>query len=232
MLQLLASLPPLHAALECASGKSTTLPLGAGRPTLKLRHSTWQDSGTGGFVWHAGKVLCEWQQEQALAGSSVLELGAGTGACGLVAAGLGASRVLLTDGGPEPLLQLAERNVALNRAAFPDADVGVLRYSWGDDLPEPIAAGRWDFVLASDVLYSRRTHEPFCGTVRALLRPPGGAPPPRVVVAHQHRPGDPPLADFCKTVEASGLFSQVERKVERCPDGEDEPSVVSILRVW
>ena len=207
---LLASLAQCE-ALECASGSYTTLRLGSGR-SLKLQHSTWQAAGTGGFVWHAGKVLCDWLRDrEGFAGSSVLELGCGTGACGLFAAGLGASRVMLTDSGPDALLELAERNAASNAAAYPGTDVCVRRYAWGDELPAPIASGRWDWVLAADVLYSRRAHEPFCATARELLRPAAGAaaqPPPRppgLVLAHQQRLGDPTLDDFCATAEASAV---------------------------
>ena len=54
----------------------------------------------GGSVWPCAAALCRWmlQHEAAVREKRVLELGAGTGACGLFAAGLGASSALLTDG--------------------------------------------------------------------------------------------------------------------------------------
>ena len=55
--------------------------------------------GTGGRVWPAASALVRWQlrNPNLVQGSSVLELGAGCGACGLFAAGMGASNVMLTD---------------------------------------------------------------------------------------------------------------------------------------
>ena len=78
---------------------------------VRLEQSSWDDAGTGGVVWPAARALCRWQADLAeeLVGARVLELGAGTGACGLFAAGLGASSVCLTDGGPPGVLALASR---------------------------------------------------------------------------------------------------------------------------
>lgn len=79
---------------------------------VRLEQSSWDDAGTGGVVWPAARALCRWQAdlaEEELVGARVLELGAGTGACGLFAAGLGASSVCLTDGGPPGVLALACR---------------------------------------------------------------------------------------------------------------------------
>jgi hypothetical protein len=64
-----------------------------------LRSANWPRLSQLGF--HVGKHADD------VAGASVLELGSGTGACGLYAAALGASRVVLTDG-REGLLPLQD----------------------------------------------------------------------------------------------------------------------------
>ena len=66
-------------------------------------------------VWASAPVLCEWLSGELKPGDTVLELGSGTGAVGLYAAALGASRVVLTDGGPPALLELLAANVDANR---------------------------------------------------------------------------------------------------------------------
>merc|ERR1711912_85667 len=81
-------------------------------PEQKSAH----DDATGNLVWPAchafGAYLCE--HPEIVRGRRVVELGAGTGCAGLVAAALGADEVLLTDlAGTMPLLQ---RNVSRNAA--------------------------------------------------------------------------------------------------------------------
>ena len=76
---------------------------------------------TGGSVWEGGEALARWMAQHdggasgaaaalgvpPLASCSVLELGAGTGLCSVVAAVLGASDVLATDGDPIACAQCA-----------------------------------------------------------------------------------------------------------------------------
>ena len=72
-------------------------------------------ASVGGTVWPAAATLCTWMRAHAedVEGASVLELGSGTGACGLYAAALGASRVVLTDG-REGLKALQDDNFRRN----------------------------------------------------------------------------------------------------------------------
>jgi len=69
----------------------------------------------GASVWPAALALAQWllDHPESSAGVSVLELGAGAGAPGLIAAALGARLVLLTDGDTD-LLPLMRDNAALN----------------------------------------------------------------------------------------------------------------------
>ena len=54
----------------------------------------------GGAIWPAAELMCRWlgDEPDRILGARIMELGAGTGACGLYAAALGADSVLLTDG--------------------------------------------------------------------------------------------------------------------------------------
>lgn len=89
-------------------------------------------AGIGGEIWPAAVAMCDWLANNTIAGTRVLELGSGTGACGLYAAGLGASHVLLTDGGSLALHELCAGNIEANRRLFADdARVQAAQLRWG-----------------------------------------------------------------------------------------------------
>ncbi|HEX8360213.1 MAG TPA: methyltransferase domain-containing protein [Longimicrobium sp.] len=100
---------------------------------------------------------------EAFRGKRVLELGAGTGLPGIVAASLGA-RVVQTDRHEMPM-SVCRRNGELNGA-------GSIEYrladwtEWGD-------AERYDFILGSDILYGE-TMQPFLRQIFERNLAPGG----------------------------------------------------------
>ncbi|GLU05473.1 hypothetical protein SLE2022_225740 [Rubroshorea leprosula] len=106
---------------------------------------------TGSWVWDSALVLSKWMFTQVdFQGKSVLEVGAGAGVPGLVAARLGASRVVLTD--VKPLLPGLLKNVEANTLTD---RVEVKELVWGSDesalgLSE---TGKFDIVLMSDVFF-------------------------------------------------------------------------------
>lgn len=136
----------------------------------------------GAEVWPAAAALCGWLADRvdAIHGTSVLELGSGTGVCGIYAASLGAARVLLTDGGSSLLNELIEANLAANHCLYAGAQVEFARLEWGGD----VVRERFDYVLASDVTYGHDSHRALAATIGALLR---SETPPRVILAHEHR---------------------------------------------
>ena len=171
-----------------ASSMATMPPL-LSREFIKLQQAA--EHGTGGLCWPSASVMCRWLREHAadLDGIRVLELGCGTGACGLYAAGLGASHVLLTDGSEE-VIENAQKNLALNREVLGAVDVSFARLSFGTVIPLP--AGPWDLILASDCIYGYGSDwQPLAKTIRALIDAQAAADddrlPPRVILACSHR---------------------------------------------
>ncbi|KZT74572.1 hypothetical protein DAEQUDRAFT_761413 [Daedalea quercina L-15889] len=102
--------------------------------------------GCGGVAWPAGEVLSRYiARRGSLEGSTVLELGSGTGLVGLVAGKLGAD-VWITD--QAPLLPIMQRNVAMNGLS---SGVQVAEFSWGSPLPRNIPLP--SVILAADCVY-------------------------------------------------------------------------------
>ena len=158
--------------------------------------------GVGAKLWRAASMLSDvlFADPAFVRGQSVLELGAGVGLCGLLAAKLGARTVALTDFEPALLdsLALAARD---NRAPG-DAETRVVRCDWreerqraeagtedadaadDDELAAAAARGGWlpslnagetfDRVVGSDLVYERAHAEALPFVLRARLAKPNG----------------------------------------------------------
>ncbi|KAF7301547.1 Protein-lysine N-methyltransferase EFM6 [Mycena indigotica] len=104
--------------------------------------------GCGGIAWPAAEVLCRYlvrRGTNSLNGKTVIDLGSGTGLCGLLAAKLGAT-AFVTD--QAPLLSVMQDNVELNQMS---SSCLVAELNWGEPIPAKIP--RADVILAADCVY-------------------------------------------------------------------------------
>ena len=232
-----AARPSPSVALDFApaaafGGRAHGLPPLPGGAALDLEAPGWtRGIGTGGEVWPSAGALCRYlSRTDEVRGKRVVELGCGTGAVGCFAAGLGAARVLLTDGGSDALRRVAAKNAARNAGAWgPEVSVEVRKACWGEAMDDAAC----DVVLGSDVTYDRDAHDRLCATVASLLRRTSDdGVAPYAVFAHQHRrlasfvSGSSQLDHFLGAADAAGLaVDSVD------VGGENALAPVEILRI-
>ncbi|XP_019349619.2 protein N-lysine methyltransferase METTL21D [Alligator mississippiensis] len=141
-------------AVERRSGAALVLAQGGG-------------GGPGAVVWDAALVLAKFLERgrPALRRRAVLELGAGTGAVGIMAASLGAD-VTVTD--LEELQDLLKLNIETNKHLL-TGSIQAKVLKWGEDvtafLPPP------DYILMADCIYYEESLEPLLKTLKDLSGP-------------------------------------------------------------
>lgn len=142
---------------------------------VRVVQDTTKVDGLGGEVWAGALVLCEFLEEHAqevVQGRDVIELGAGCGLCGLVAASLSANATVLTDEYPDLLARNIAKNCHLWAEREADNVVSSGELEWG--VPESIApfARKFDTMLGSEITQlGRGLHVPLLETIRSVLRP-------------------------------------------------------------
>mmetsp|Transcript_29161 Transcript_29161/g.82231 ORF Transcript_29161/g.82231 Transcript_29161/m.82231 type:complete len:267 (-) Transcript_29161:8-808(-) len=153
-------LPPLH--------------LGVRRFPNSLAIRTDLKSSEYADTWKAGYALGQFLEgdvcAERLAGRAVLELGAGCGYAGLVAATLGA-QVVLSD--QEPLLRVLSRNVQDNHSVLPiEPTVALLDWRYASHRNALAARhDHFDYILSSDCMYEEDCIEPLIAVLRSLSSP-------------------------------------------------------------
>ncbi|KAJ6846214.1 protein N-lysine methyltransferase METTL21A [Iris pallida] len=156
---------------------SQTLPLdscGHSLTILQSPSSMATPGVTGAVMWDSGLVLAKFLEHSAdaaalsLPGKRAVELGAGCGLVGCVAALLGA-HVVLTD--LPDRLRLLRKNVHSNLGGQVRGSARVEELTWGDDVdPDLVAPSHPDLVLGSDVVYSEAAVPDLLCTMKALSR--------------------------------------------------------------
>ncbi|KAG2461016.1 MET23 protein, partial [Polypterus senegalus] len=109
------------------------------------------DPHYGMYVWPCAVVLAQyvWHHKEHVIGKSMLEIGAGVGLPGVVAAKCGA-KVILSDSARFPAcLENSQRSCEANGLS----DVVVLGITWGQVSPELLDLPQLDIVLGSDVFF-------------------------------------------------------------------------------
>ncbi|XP_051913727.1 protein N-lysine methyltransferase METTL21A [Hippocampus zosterae] len=126
----------------------------------------WRTLGVAAVVWDAAVVLCMYLElgHVDLKGKVSIELGAGTGLVGIVAALLGA-KVTITD--RRCALDFLSNNVKYNLPSDLWESVAVSELSWGEGL-DHFPAGGFDLVLGADIVYLEDTFVPLIQTLQHL----------------------------------------------------------------
>ena len=145
-------------------------------------------------MWPSALALSRHLRTRDLAGTRVLELGCGVGLPTLVAISRGA-RVLATDHYGSAL-DFTAHNARENLGREPETTL----LDWR--APELAGVGRFDLVVAADVLYERKNAAALAGLVPKLLAPGGEA-----LIADPRREEAPV---FLRAMEAVGFEELVE----------------------
>uniref|UniRef100_A0A1A8I894 Protein N-lysine methyltransferase METTL21A n=1 Tax=Nothobranchius kuhntae TaxID=321403 RepID=A0A1A8I894_NOTKU len=125
----------------------------------------WKKLGVAAVVWDAAVVMCVYLEmgKVDLKGKRIIELGAGTGLVGIVAALLG-GLVTITD--REPALDFLSANVKANLS--PDSqELVVSELTWGVGL-DRYPVGGYDLVLGADIIYLEDTFQALMQTLEHL----------------------------------------------------------------
>ncbi|GAA5920780.1 hypothetical protein JCM1841_004189, partial [Sporobolomyces salmonicolor] len=131
-------------------------------------------------------------------GKAVLELGAGGGLPGLVAALEGAGQVVISDFPDAALVKNLENNVETNVTALSSPDVAQTRavgFTWGSP-PTPLfetldpPSRKFDLVLLSDLVFNHSQHLALLNTCLSCLAPapPSSSASPSSATAPPQRP--------------------------------------------
>lgn len=194
--------------------------------------------GVGGHLWRSPKVLCGHIRSRSLVDDcDVIDLGAGTGLCGLTAARLGARSVLLTD--LADLCPLLRFNAELNHPASMGSEgahavaaASVVALAWGPgDLPlEAAAAAEASsrlVLLLSECVYNPLSDELLVETLRSLLF--AGGPDAMAVLAH--RILDPWGHAFFRALGPAGLAWRTEEATEISTDAFGSAETIFIVHI-
>ncbi|XP_027729707.1 protein N-lysine methyltransferase METTL21A isoform X2 [Vombatus ursinus] len=129
-------------------------------------HQDWKQLGVAAVVWDAAVVLCTYLETGAfnLQGCSAVELGAGTGLVGIVAALLGA-HVTITD--RKIALEFLKSNVQANLPLDIQPKAVVKELTWGKNLGT-FSPGEFDLILGADIIYLEETFVDLLHTLEHL----------------------------------------------------------------
>jgi len=193
----------------------------------------FSETWLGTELWPAASALVTYLEQerrpQVASTSLVLELGAGTGACGLAAAALGARQVLLTD--KLALLPVLRANVTAN--GF-DGQVRCEVLEWTDNgsADGALSAGA-ELILVSDCLnpvygseHAGALATTICGALSHAQR--AGCQRPEALLAQTRRGEEVAESSFFAACTAIGLVVTLLRK-ER--GGDQQQHTVAIYSV-
>ena len=149
---------------------------------VKKHHSLWAE-----YIYNAARILADMIDNEIVfcKGKSCLELGAGAGLPGVLAALKGASITVISDYGSnadKSLLTAIEMNIDYVNSFFPSTQTNPyiltgMPYIFGSSLDDILAITnntKFDIILLADLIFNRSEHKKLLWTVKQALKPQTG----------------------------------------------------------
>ena len=134
----------------------------------------------GHVLWNGGRILSTYLQQHAsrlVHGKTLLELGAGAGLPSLVAAILGARKVVVTDYPDVELIDNLVYNIGTCKLLpQPATNIAAAGYLWGSSVKSlqshlTVPSQGFDTLLLADLLFNHYCHDALVSTIREALAP-------------------------------------------------------------
>lgn len=168
---------------------------------------------TGGSVWHACCSFAKFiiHHKEMVQNKSVLELGAGCGLCGILAASLGASFVVLTD--LEEQIPHLQSNVDLNKHLFKEGTVVCCPLAFGEDcnlIKKYFNSNSLvDILIGTDIGFDISLHSPLSFTIKSFFNPSVSTPDSIAYVVEECKKDDSFRLYFTLTSSCSALVGHL-----------------------
>ncbi|KAJ7155523.1 nicotinamide N-methyltransferase [Mycena crocata] len=193
-------------------------------------HPLW-----GHHLWNAARAFASYLDHNRLLyqDKCVLELGAGGGLPGLVAAKNGAKHVVLTDYPDADLVKNMVHNVSENDA--PEGRISVLGYIWGQPVQPLLTAtkeSKFELIIMSDLVFNHSQHNALLTTCTQTLAQGGAV----LVFYTHHRPhlAHRDMEFFSKARDRGWTCEEVltRRYKPMFPEDSGEESVRATVHGW
>lgn len=174
-----------------------------------------ENCGIGGRIWRGAVMLAVFLKSQFFSkygeinGKTVIELGAGSGVCGLVASTMGAQKIYLTDR-DDGCVELMKKNYEHNAKQLRLSRTEVVKLDWMSQEDCAKLKDSFDVILGADILYSPSMVDDLISGLERLCAPGSYA------ILSIGKRGDE-FEDFVKKIKQSGRW-----KLEFIPDEEIE----------
>ena len=135
---------------------------------IELLTSQVEEVETAGSLWHAGYHLAWFLycHPEIVRGKRILEIGAGCGLAGIVAACLGADKVIITDLGCQ--MTNIQNNIDINKEKTSGCDISCLPLPFGDNISSLGLDYGFDIVLGADIAFDLSLHSLIVDTLLSV----------------------------------------------------------------
>jgi predicted nicotinamide N-methyase len=153
---------------------------------LEIQISQDLNFGYAGEVWDAALVLSHFlinknkRHQFTVNEKIILELGSGTGICGIICGILGAKKVYLTDKNEN--LNILQKNYEINKSKIKNCEISIRSLDWNKPEEYSNITDNIDYIICSDLVWNPEYFDPLANVLDYFTNTST-----QIILAYQYR---------------------------------------------